>query len=88
MTAEHSEHIGIVRVNQKSDCAADGSRGADVFAERGQGDVAQRVQQRDNYYQQHEQHVLEVGEHAGHAAFFQLGRADFIEQLLPEPHGA
>ena len=86
--SEVGVHARVVGVDHQHDCAAERTRGADVFAEAGQLHIPIGVNQRDCDHQHGEEHVFQIGQHAGNAALFQFGGADFIQQVLPQTHGA
>jgi hypothetical protein len=76
---EACKRICIARIKKQQHCAAERSRGADIFTKAGERRVPNRIHERNSHRQNNEYHIFQIGKYAGRAAFFQLGRAYFIQ---------
>ena len=54
----------------------------------GRGSVPESVCDGDDEYEEHQDHIFEVGEDPGDAALFQFGGTDLIKQFLDQTKGA
>ena len=86
--AEHREHILVLGVREKSDSTLKRSRRAYVFAECGQNELAEGVNEGQREDENGENDVFQLREYFCEAIFLDLRGLDLINEVLNEPEGA
>ena len=77
--AEHTKIAAVDLVGEQSHRALERSRGADVLTEAGQGEIPERVGDREYKYEEHKDHVLEIGKHASEFILLELWCRDLVQ---------
>ncbi len=80
---ENAQQALVYGVAEQADAPLERTCRADIFAEAGYGE-----NQRDEYDQNDEHYVFEIGQHARGFALFKLRRFDLIQQFLSQTDGA
>ena len=75
-------------MHKESDRTLKRSRGAYVFAKRGQNELAEGVHQRKDDDEYGENDVFQLSKYLCKAVFLDLGRFEFVDEILNESEGA